>query len=184
MSAKARALGEAVPGRHLQMYFRDKALQDVVVEKKLAGTIPERRTGNLSAVYTQNGNASKMDVFQHRTVCEVVRLRRDGSARVRRTVELENDSPRYVGLLPDRGFGYDTRWSTALITNLMPTGARVTEEPVVELSSTVHQGVDQDGRTYAQAAVIMKPSATMTATWEYVVPRAAVVRGDVMHFRD
>ena len=85
---KARALGEAIPGRHLQMYFRDKALQSVVVDKDMAGTIPVRDTGNLSAVYTQNGNGNKLDVFQRRAVRETVKLRADGSAVVTRTVAL------------------------------------------------------------------------------------------------
>ena len=128
---KARALGLAVPGRHLELYFRDPALQKVVVAEGMGGTIPVRRTGNLTAVYTQNGNGNKMDVFQRRTVTERVKLRADGSALVRRTVALENPTPPYTAPFADRHRGYDTRWATNLVINLMPKGARVVSQPVV-----------------------------------------------------
>jgi hypothetical protein len=182
---KARALGQAIPGRHLQLYFNDPALQKVVVDKNMGGAVPVRDTGNLTAVYNQNGNASKMDVFQRRTVRETVRLRADGSALVRRTVQLTNDSPPFRG--PggiDLHSGYDTRWATELLINLMPPGARVTRQPVVELAGTVADGVDQDGHTYAKAAIVLPPGATGSMTWEYVVPHAAVVKGSRMYLRD
>lgn len=181
---KARALGLAIPGRHLQMYFRDHNLQKVVVDKDMGGTIPVRDTGNLTAVYTQNGNGNKMDVFQRRTVKESVRLRADGSAVVRRTVALENPTPPYSAPYPDRHRGYDTRWATNLIINLMPPGAKVTRQPVVAISTSVVTGVDQNGHTFAKAAVVMPPDSSTEVTWTYVVKHAAVVKGDRMYFRD
>ena len=164
---KARALGEAIPGRHLQMYFRDKALQSVVVDKDMAGIIPVRDTGNLSAVYTQNGNGNKLDVFQRRAVRETVRLRADGSAVVTRTVALQSPTPPYTAPFPDRLRGYDTRYATNLIINLMPPGAKVLEQPEVLLSTTVADGVDQAGRTYAQAAIMLPPDGSAELTWKY-----------------
>ena len=181
---KARALGEAIPGRHLQMYFRDKALQGVLVDKGMAGTIPVRDTGNLSAVYTQNGNGNKLDVFQRRAVRETVKLRDDGSAIVTRTVALQSPTPPYTAWFPDRLRGYDTRYATNLIINLMPPGAKVLEQPEVVLSTTVADGVDQAGRTYAQAAIMLPPDGAAELTWKYRVKNAAVVRGDTMYFRD
>jgi hypothetical protein len=181
---KARALGLAVPGRHLQLYFRDPALQKLVVAEGMGGTIPVRQTGNLTAVYTQNGNGNKMDVFQRRTVTERVTLRADGSALVRRTVTLENPTPPYTAPFADRHRGYDTRWATNLVINLMPPGARVVKQPVVTLISTVGSGVDQDGRTYAKAAVVLPPDGKASLTWSYVVPHAAFLRGATMRFLD
>jgi hypothetical protein len=181
---KARALGLAIPGRHLQMYFRDPRLQKVVVDKGMGGTIPVRKTGNLTAVYTQNGNGNKMDVFQRRAVDETVRLRPDGSAVVRRTVALENPTPPYSAPYPDRHRGYDTRWATNLVINLMPEGAKVIREPVVTLAGSVANGKDQDGHTFAKATVVMPPDSSTKVTWTYVVKHAAVVKGDRMYFRD
>jgi uncharacterized protein DUF4012 len=180
---KARALGEAIPGRHLQFYFRDPKLQKVVIDKDMAGTIPVRDTGNLTAVYTQNGNGNKMDVFQKRVVHETVKLRRDGSALVTRTVSLENPTPPYSAPYPDRHRGYDTRWATNLVINLMPKGAKVTQEADGDLP-VAKTGVDQNGHTYSQAALVLPPDGSGSVTWKYVVPHAAVVKGDRMYFRD
>jgi hypothetical protein len=175
---KARALGEGVPGRHLQMYFQDERLQQLVEEKNLGGMVPNPKVGNLSAVFTQNGNGSKLDVFQERTVKETVQLRKNGSALVTRTVRLENPTPPYIGVGPDLLRGYNTRWATNLIINLMPAGSKVLDEPVVDLVGTVDQGTDQDGRTYAKAAVVTPPDGSATVTWKYVVPKAATKHGD------
>ena len=181
---KTRALGEAIPGRHLQLYFRDPALQHVVEEKGMAGAVPTRDTGNLTAVYTQNGNGNKLDVFQRRTVRETVRLRPDGSAIVTRTVALENPTPPYTAPFPDRLRGYDTRYATNLVINLMPPGSKVLETPTVLLTSTAVTGKDQDGRTYSQAAIMLPPDGSEELTWTFRVPHAAVVRGNEMYFRD
>jgi len=178
MIGKARALGEGVPGRHLQMYYRDDRLQQLVEEKKLGGLVPNPKVGNLTAVYTQNGNGSKMDVFQKRTVQETVKIRKNGSALVTRTVALKNASPPYLGIGADKRRGYDTRWATNLVINLMPRNARLVSEPEVALRATVGSGEDQDGRTYAKAAVVTPPDGSATVTWRYVVPKAATKHGD------
>jgi hypothetical protein len=81
-------------------------------------------------------------------------------------------------------FGYDTRWATELVINLMPPGAKVTKQPTVELTKTVTDGVDQDGHTYAKAAIVLPPGATGSLTWEYVVPHAAELKGSRMYLRD
>ena len=182
MIGKAKALGEAVPARHLQMYYRDDRLQQLVEEKNLGGSVPDPKVGNLTAVYTQNGNGSKMDVFQKRTVQETVKVRKNGSALVSRTVVLKNASPRYLGVGPDKRRGYNTRWATNLVINLMPRAARVVSEPQVALKSTVGTGKDQDGRTYAKAAVAIPPDGKVRLTWEYVVPKALKRVGDGWEF--
>jgi hypothetical protein len=184
MIGKAKALGEAVPSRHLQMYYRDDRLQQLVENKNLGGIVPKPDVGNLTAVYTQNGNGSKMDIFQKRTVKETVRIRKNGSAVVTRTVRLKNDSPPYIGVGADRQRGYDTRWATNLVINLMPEGARVTKQPEVALIRTVGTGKDQDGRTYAKAAVAIPPQGSTELTWQYVVPKAATKHGDAWRLLD
>ena len=93
-------------------------------------------------------------------------------------------TPPYTAPFADRHVGYDTRWATNLVINLMPPGARVVKQPVVTLTSTVGSGVDQDGRTYAKAAVVLPPDGNASLTWTYVVPHAAFVHGDRMSFLD
>ena len=184
MIGKARALGEAVPSRHLQMYYRDDRLQQLVEEKNLGGVVPNPEVGNLTAVYTQNGNGSKVDVFQRRAVTETVRIRKNGSALVTRSVRLKNASPPYVSVGPDKRRGYNTRWATNLVINLMPRGSRLLSEPVVTLRDTAGSGEDQDGRTYAKAAVVTPPKSRTKLTWKYVVPNASTKHGEAWRLLD
>ncbi len=178
MIGKARALGEAVPGRHLQMYFRDADLQHLVQKEGSAGEVAAAETGDLAAVYTQNGNGSKVDVFQHRTVRETIRLREDGSARVRRTVRIENRTPPYVGPGVDEQRGYFTRWVQLKVLNLMPPGAEVIRAPGAGVATSVVDGLDQDGRVFAEGIIVIPPGKNAELTWVYDVPRAALRDGD------
>jgi hypothetical protein len=184
LMGKAEAVLSVAPQRHVQMYFRDDRLQRIVERRDLAGAVPTPKTGNLTAVYTQNGNGSKVDVFQQRTIDETVTLDKDGSATVRRTVSLNNQVPPYTGIGPDIRRGYTTRWATNLVINLMPPGAKLLASPDVELKSTIKHGVDQAGRTFANAAVVTRPDGISSLTWEYRVPRAAVHRDGGLRYID
>jgi hypothetical protein len=187
---KARSLSAAIPSRHLQMYFRDSRLQGLVTQQKLGGQVPVPSVGNLSAVYTQNTNQSKMDVFQKRTVRETVSLKADGSAVVHRTVEIANPSPPFPGPGQDPRIGQNTRWSGSQVINLMPAGARITQEPAAVSRAdglTVRpmpSGVDQDGRVYAQARILLPPHATVALHWTYVVKNAASQEGGALRLLD
>jgi hypothetical protein len=66
----------------------------------------------------------------------------------------------------------------------MAKGAKVTEEPAVEFAGTVDKGTNSDKLTFAQAATMLPPDGSDQLTWEFVVPHAAVRKGDVMHFRN
>jgi hypothetical protein len=178
MIGKVRALGEAVPGRHLQMYFRDAGLQHLVQKERSAGEVAAPEVGDLAAVYTQNGNGSKVDVFQHRTVRETIRLRKDGSARVRRTVVIENRTPKYVGPGTDPRSGYYTRWVQLRVLNLLPPGAELTKQATFRRASSAGEGVDQDARVFADGIIVIPPGKSAELTWVYDVPRAAVRDGD------
>jgi Protein of unknown function (DUF4012) len=187
---KVRALGGAIPSRHLQMYFRDHRLQDLVTQQQLGGQVPVPSVGNLSAVYTQNTNQSKMDVFQKRTVRETVSMKADGSAVVHRTVEIANPSPPFPGPGQDTGIGQNTRWSGSQVINLMPAGAEITQEPAAVAGkdgltvTPMASGVDQDGRVYAQARVLLPPHATVSLHWTYVVKNAASQEGGALRLLD
>ncbi len=118
------------------MYFRDDAAAAARrATSASAGRSRRPKVGNLTAVYTQNGNGSKVDVFQQRDD------RRDRpaapgrlGARPPHGRPLENPTPPYSGTGPDPR-GLHTRWATNLVINLMPPGAKVIEQPTVELAS-------------------------------------------------
>ncbi len=181
---KARALGAAVPGRHLQMYFRDPALQKVVLGAGAGGAVPVQASGDLAAVYTQNINQSKVDTYQHRAVTETITLAADGSANVRRVVKIENRTPPYAGGGTDPRLGYYTRWVTLLVMNLMPPGAEVTgvptdrNSPGFVVGSAQHKGRDGQGRTFTDALAQVEPGGTASLEWTYRLAKAAVPDGD------
>ena len=184
LQAKAQALLSAAPTRHIQMYFRDDRLEALVRHRGLDGSVPSPARGDLTAVYTQNGNGSKVDVYQQRTVDQTVRLHADGSATVRRTVTIDNATPPYRGSGPDTKFGYTTRWATNLVISLFPRGARITQQPDSELATTVKKGVDQVGRPFGQAAVVTPPGQSSRVSWEYELPHAAVRDGSSLRLVD
>jgi hypothetical protein len=184
LQGKMDALLSVAPARHVQMYFRDERLQRVVERRDLAGAVPTPTAGNLTAVYTQNGNGSKVDVFQQRTITQQIVLKKDGSAIVNRQVKLDNVTPPYNGPVPDPKFGYDTRWATNLVINLLPKGAKVLQSPKTDLQGSVQHGIDQEGRTYAQAAAVTPPGGSVELGWSYRVPHAAVRVGDAWRIKD
>jgi hypothetical protein len=181
---KARALGEAIPGRHLQMYFRDPALQQIVTRAKAGGLVTPPAVGDLAAAYTQNVNASKVDTYQHRTLQQTYTLKADGSATVRRTVVIENRTPPYQGGGEDPKTGYYTRWALLRVMNLMPPGSVITRVPRVEDGpgfkggTAQRKGSDGQGRVYSDAIAEVEPGGRARLTWEYRLPKAAVRDGD------
>ncbi len=159
-------------------------LEKLVAGRGLDGAVPAPKVGNLTAVYTQNGNGSKLDVYQARTVVQTVYVRPDGSALVSRTVRIGNPTPPYTGIGPDIQRGYTTRWATNLVINLMPPGARITQQPEVEMAATVKSGKDTYGRPFAQAAVQTPPGGSSEIHWEYEIPKVGVKLGDGWQLRD
>ena len=106
----ARAIASTAPGRHFQMWMRDEAMQLLAARSQVAGIVADPGIGDWAAVYTQNGNQSKVDVFQQRNVLKQVFLRPDGGAQINQIVTLVNATPpgRPEGAF-DR-IGYETSW--------------------------------------------------------------------------
>lgn len=107
----AQAVAGTAPGRHFQAWLADPHLEAVAIKSGAAGDVKDKGTGDWSALYTQNGNQSKVDVFQQRTVNVSVQLQANGSAQVQQTMTIINATP------PDRPaegtfgrIGYETTW--------------------------------------------------------------------------
>ena len=120
----AKALASTAPGRHLQLWMRNPQLQKLAVDSGAAGVVDDPDTGDWSALYTQNGNQSKVDVFQQRNVLVTAQLAEDGSARVTQQMTLTNATP------PDRPaegtfgrIGYETMWLKAAYLLYVPDRA-------------------------------------------------------------
>lgn len=120
----AKAIASTAPGRHFQVWMRDSTFENVIVASGAGGAVSPPATGDWSAMYTQNANQSKVDVFQQRNVLVNVQLRKDGSAHVNQQLTLTNATP------PDRPaegtfgrIGYETTWLKAGYLMYVPDNA-------------------------------------------------------------
>ena len=120
----ARAVATTAPGRHFQVWFRNPALESVVISSGAGGTVFDPGIGDWSAVYTQNGNQSKVDVFQQRNVAITVQLAEDGSARVTQQMTLTNATPADRPEGPPERIGYETSWAKNAFIMYVPNAAR------------------------------------------------------------
>jgi hypothetical protein len=120
----AQAIVSTAPGRHFQVWMKDRRLEMLAVDSGAAGIVEAPATGDWSAMYTQNGNQSKVDVFQQRNHLVVVNLATDGSARVRQQLTLTNATPADRPEGPPERVGYETSWLKNAYLLYAPPAAR------------------------------------------------------------
>jgi hypothetical protein len=119
----AQALASTAPGRHVQLWMRSPELQELAEESGAAGEVNDPGTGDWSALYTQNGNQSKVDVFQKRNVLVTVQLADDGSARVTQQMTVTNATPADRPEGPPERVGYETSWMKEAYIMYVPDAA-------------------------------------------------------------
>jgi hypothetical protein len=120
----ASAIAGTAPGRHFQLYMKNPALEQLALDAGAAGVVASPQTGDWSAMYTQNGNQSKVDVFQQRNVAVTVNLEADGSARVNQQMTMVNATPADRDPGPEKGIGYETMWIKNAYLLYIPDAAR------------------------------------------------------------
>jgi len=120
----AQAVASTAPGRHFQVWMKDNRLEQLAVNAGAAGIVDDPQTGDWSAMYTQNGNQSKVDVFQQRNQLVVVNLSEDGGARVRQQLTLTNATPPDRPEGPPERIGYETSWLKNAYMVYVPNAAR------------------------------------------------------------
>lgn len=174
---KIESLRTSAQGRHFALWMRDPDLQAAVAETGLAGRLSDTRHDYV-AVFNQNTNASKADYWQKRAVSTDVRLAADGSARVRMTISVHNDSPPYRQPFPDpRGGTYVTRWNGMTLGVFLPEGAEVTSATAAGRPQGTRV-FDYYGRPYKLLRLVLPPGETREAVLHYDVPAAALAPGD------
>ena len=120
----AQAIVSTAPGRHFQVWMKDRRLENLALNAGAAGVVEAPESGDWSAMYTQNGNQSKVDVFQQRNQLVVVNLAEDGSARVRQQLTLTNATPADRPDGPPERIGYETSWLKNAYLLYAPPAAR------------------------------------------------------------
>jgi hypothetical protein len=104
--------------------MKDRRLEQLALDANAAGVVDDPGAGDWSAMYTQNGNQSKVDVFQQRNQLVVVNLSEDGSARVRQQLTLTNATPQDRPEGPPERVGYETSWLKNAYILYIPKSAR------------------------------------------------------------
>ena len=174
---KLESLRDSARGRHFALWMRDPDVQAAVADIGLAGELSQT-PHDYVAVFNQNTNRSKADYWQRRTVTSDVTLAEDGSAKVRLTISVHNDSPPYLQPFPDPRDGtYVTRWNGMSLGAFLPDGAQVTTATAAGRPQGTRT-FDYYGRPYKLLRLVLPPGQTREAVLEYDVPAAAVAPGD------
>jgi len=190
----AKAVAETAPGRHFQLWMEDKDFQALAIKAGIAGIVQDPGTGDWSAVYTQNGNQSKVDVFQQRNVLVTVQLAEDGSARVAQRVTVVNATP------PDRPaegtfgrIGYETMWLKNAYLMYVPDAA-TDYRPLYPEGFAVRpfknhqqlgQGFANDGKGQKLVRVVgwTPPGGQASVAVTYQLPPGTFRQGDLLSYR-
>jgi hypothetical protein len=123
--ATGRVLGAAGAGRNVQAYAADPGLQRMLAGHRLDGALANPGGGDYLAVHTTNGNRSRVDIFQRRSIRQVVQLAPDGSAQVTRTVKVVNAVPAGEPVRAGLAAGEASGRSAGTLATLLPPGAQL-----------------------------------------------------------
>lgn len=181
LTANAKGLAASAPGRHLQLWFANSSLQQLITDKRYDGSLTAPAFGDHVAVFSQNGNSAKSDIYQQRAVDDKVALAADGSAVVTRTVTVTNTLATPSPIQVQAQTGYRSGWVSPAIISLMPKGSVVVTKPVT--GTPDEQGVDQAGRPFYRSTVKVAPGASVTWVLVFKVPHFAKVDGSTMTFQ-
>jgi hypothetical protein len=169
--ATGRVLGAAGAGRNVQIYAADPGLERMLAGHRLDGALADPGDGDYLAVQTTNGNRSGVDLFQRRSIRQVVQLARDGSAQVTRIVKVVNDVPA----------GEASGRSAGTLATILPPGAALASatldgRPVrPELAS-------EQGRPVVRVGIDLGPGRAATLAVGYRTPPAGG-DGDGLRYR-
>ncbi|KRE97290.1 hypothetical protein ASG76_00735 [Nocardioides sp. Soil774] len=175
--AKVMSLRDSARARHFAIWMRDPQVQAPLADIGLAGELSDTNHDYV-AVFNQNTNVSKSDYWQKRVVTSDVQLREDGSARVRMTISVHNDSPPYLQPFADpQGGTYFTRWNGMTLGVFLPHGVEIRSASAAGKALGTDT-FDYYGRPYKLLRLVLPPGETREAVLEYVVPAAAVPGDD------
>ena len=185
--ATALALGRAIfataPGHHMRVRLSGGRLAEALSEAHAAGAQPDPQPDRI-AFYTQNQNASKVDIFQTRRVTHDVFLEQDGSARVVQVAKVTNEAPENGTSMKQR-IGYTTRWAFHWNVVLLPEGATD-----VELSANPGKikkdnrvFTDVDGRKVVRVGRWIRPGGSSVITVTYRLPEGTFGSRENLEYR-
>ena len=178
-----RAMISTAPGQHIRIYLSDERLEKVLRDAGTSGEQPQPQPDRI-AFYTQNQNASKVDIFQARKVIHNVRLNADGSAHVVQTAEVTNNAPDN-GTPLSRRKSYTTRWAFHWNIVLLPAGAqdvKLAANPG-QIKQDERVFTDVDGREAVRVGRWIPPGESSIVTVSYDLPAGTFGSDGVLDYR-
>jgi hypothetical protein len=169
-----RGLADGAPGRHTQVYVTDPLLEAQLAKQGLDGSLATT-SGDRVAVFSQNANASKVDVFQQRAIDVRAVVAADGSASVTQRITITNATPPDAPK-PAARTGYTTTWSGGTYFIYRPTAATATALALPAGFTTFPwaRGVtwtdDGHGNEMYRSMGWLAPRASKTITLSYRLP--------------
>ncbi len=181
-----RGLGAAAAGRHFQVWMADPALQEQVQEIGVDGAV-DGPDGDQVGVFSQNYNASKVDVFQQRRIAVTAKVRADGSASISQRIVITNATPPGIPDADERT-GYTTTWAGSGFYVYRPPAATGVEidlpEGWVPLNWRGYQPWADDGHghvlTRFKGELAPRASAEVTLTYD-LPPGTFGTEGDLAY---
>lgn len=166
----ARAIFATAPGQHIRIHLTNDREEQALREAAVDGAQPAAQPDRI-AFYTQNQNASKVDIFQTRDMVHNVTLKADGSASVTQTTTVTNNAPDNSTPLSQR-IGYTTRWAFHWNIAFLPKKAKNVEitanEGEIKTDDTVY--TDLDGRKGVRIGRWIPPGESSVITLTYDLP--------------
>ncbi len=179
-----RAIFSTAPGHHIRVHLSDNRLEKVLREAQADGAQPDPAPDRV-AFYTQNQNASKVDIFQTRMVVHDVTLAADGSAAVLQTAKVTNNAPVEGGSPIEDRIGYTTRWAFHWNIVWLPENAEdvrlVTNPGEQKLDDRVF--TDVDGRKAVRIGRWMAPGDSSYVTVSYRLPEGTFGSAGNLEYR-
>lgn len=164
-----RAIFSTAPGQHIRIRLSDGRMEKALREAEADGAQPDAEPDRI-AFYTQNQNASKVDIFQERQVVHDVYLQEGGGAAIVQTAKVTNNAPAEGGS-PLR-IGYTTRWAFHWNVVFLPDDAedvRVAANPG-EIKRDARVFTDVDGRKAVRVGRWIPPGDSSYITVSYRLP--------------
>ena len=185
--AVVKALASTSAGDHFRIHLDDEGMQAAVDSAGLSGRLPAADGGDVVAVFSQNQNSSKVDIFQQRDLNHEVELAEDGSATVTTTASFTYDVPKDARTSNDR-VGYLTRWSYNWYYAYLPVGAELVgyEAPRNDRGDAAddpHVYDDLNGWRVVRVGRWTAPGATTTVTLTYTFPAGTFTRSGELSYR-
>jgi hypothetical protein len=165
-----RAIFSTAPEQRIRIHLSDDRLADVLREAEADGAQPDPEPDRI-AFFTQNQNASKVDIFQTRMLIHNVRLQDNGSATVVQTARVTNNAPDNGTALEQR-ISYTTRWAFHWNIVLLPDDAqdvKLAANPG-EIRQDERVFTDVDGRKAVRVGRWIPPGGSSYITVSYRLP--------------